>query len=69
MKLSEDQKKMAKTAIIYLAIFLIIYPLFRWILGKGEFWDNFLISCGSAILIALFFVVLIIGAKVPKKKD
>ncbi|MBQ0045026.1 MAG: hypothetical protein KBT05_08395 [Bacteroidales bacterium] len=67
MKLSPDQKKAAKSILIYTLTFVIVFPIFHLI--KGDFnWKYTLCQSGvfivAGVIITAFYLL---GMKTPEK--
>lgn len=67
MKLSNDQKKLAKTFIPYTVAFIVGTIIFHLIKGDIDWKEILLLSVVVAIVNALVTVFYVIGANIPKK--
>ena len=68
MKLSKDQKRIAKSIAMYTGIFIVVYPLMTLIAGRHWTWGDFFIFAGIAVLVyGLVGLIYVIGSKIPKK--
>lgn len=66
MKLNEDQKTIAKNYAIYAISFVIVFPLVKFLFGKGFNWDSVLTAVVTVLVVGILNLLLIIGAKSPK---
>ncbi|MBR6415142.1 MAG: hypothetical protein IKS22_03455 [Bacteroidales bacterium] len=68
MKLSSDQKRFIRMALIYIPTYIILYPLMLWIMGKGLSWDSYwqavLIAVGG---VAILLPIYLLGSHVPTR--
>lgn len=70
MKLSTEQKKIAKSIVFYAIGVMITIPIFRFLFGKPFSWSDILISTGGALAGSIIVgLLLIFGSSVPSKKD
>ena len=70
MKLSTEQKKIAKSIVFYAIGVIITLPLFRFLFGKPFIWSDVLISTGGILLGSIIVgLLLIFGSSDPSKKD
>ena len=70
MKLSTEQKKIAKSIVFYAIGVIITLPLFRFFFGKPFIWRDVLISTGGILLGSIIVgLLLIFGSSAPSKKD
>lgn len=70
MTLSNDQRKMLRMAVVNMLIFMIVYPLVRWLNTQSMTWEDMLQVlltgiCGFAFTTLLF----VVGSKIPEKKN
>ena len=70
MKLSTEQKKIAKSIVFYAIGVMITIPIFRFLFGKPFSWSDILISIGGTLTGSIIVgLLLIFGSSVPSKKD
>ena len=70
MKLSTEQKKIAKSVILYAIGVTVTIPIFRLLFGKPFSWSDILISIGGTLTGSIIVgLLLIFGSSVPSKKD
>lgn len=70
MKLSTEQKKIAKSVILYAIVVTVTIPIFRFLFGKPFSWSDILISIGGTLTGSIIVgLLLIFGSSVPSKKD
>ena len=70
MKLSTEQKKIAKSIVFYAIGVIVAVPAFRLLLGKPLIWNHVLISTGGILLGSMIVgLLLIFGSSVPSEKD
>ena len=70
MKLSTEQKKIAKSVILYAIGVTVTIPIFRLLFGKPFSWSDILISTGGTLTGSIIVgLLLILGSSVPSKKD
>lgn len=70
MKLSTEQKKIAKYVILYAIGVMVTIPIFRFLFGKPFSWSDILISTGGTLTGSIIVgLLLIFGSSVPSKKD
>ncbi len=70
MKLSTEQKKIAKSVILYAIGVTVTIHIFRLLFGKPFSWSDILISTGGTLTGSIIVgLLLILGSSVPSKKD
>ena len=70
MKLSTEQKKIAKSIVFYAIGVIITLPLFIFLFGKPFIWSDVLISTGGILLGSIIVgLLLIFGSSAPSKQD
>ena len=70
MKLSTEQKKIAKSIVFYAIGVMVTIPIFRFLFGKPFSWSDILISIGGTLSGSIIVgLLLIFGSSVPSKKD
>ncbi|MDY4481192.1 MAG: hypothetical protein SPE21_03280 [Candidatus Cryptobacteroides sp.] len=70
MKLSTEQKKIAKSIVFYAIGVMLTIPIFSFLFGKPFSWSEILISIGGALTGSIIVgVLLIFGSSVPSEKD
>ena len=70
MKLSTEQKKIAKSIVFYAIGVIVIVPIFRFLFGKPFIWSDILISSGGILAGSVIVgLLLIFGSSVHSKKD
>lgn len=69
MKLSPDQKRLAKSGLALILAFPVVYPLIGWIRNGAFSWDDVFQGFLSSLCIGFLYLLLVIGSHVPKKKE
>ena len=70
MKLSTEQKKIAKSVLLYAIGVTVTIPIFRLLFGKPFSWSDILISTGGILTGSIIVgLLLIFGSSVPSKND
>ncbi len=70
MKLSTEQKKIAKSIVFYAIGVIITVPVVRFLFGKPFIWSDIIISSGGMLLGSIIVgLLLIFGSSVPHKKN
>lgn len=69
MKLSEGQKRIAKSYLVYSAGYFVAFPLISWIYKKAFSWESVLIAAVTVVAVGLFGLLLVAGARIPKKDE
>ena len=70
MKLSKEQKRLIKLIALYVAIFIVVFPLMTRIAGRAWTWGDFFIFAGVAVCIfGVVGFLYVLGSHVPEKKD
>lgn len=64
--MNEVQKRIAKSYAIYAIGFMIVFPLVKLLFGKGFSWDTVLTVVITVLVVGIFNLIYIIGAKNPK---
>ena len=68
MKLSQDQKRLAKNAMFFLTSYFAVYILVNWIKDGAFSWDSVWEGLLIVLGIGVLDLLLVIGSYVPKKK-
>ena len=68
MKMNEGQRSIAKNYAVYAIGYMIVYPLINLLFGKGVSWETIWIVFVTVLIVGVFNLLLIIGAKNPKDK-
>lgn len=67
MKLSENQKTIAKNYLVYSAGYMVVYPLIKWFFDKEFSWDIIFTCLATVLIVGILNLLLIIGARNPKE--
>jgi hypothetical protein len=70
MKLSNDQKKIAKAIAVYTLLYPVVMLVAHWIRTGSFDWSDFLVSLLTALVLgALGILFFVVGSHVPTKDD